>query len=41
MKNSLSKFKNDPFSFIKKALFKTIIGPIKYGGGSDYDAARY
>jgi SAM-dependent methyltransferase len=36
-----SKFKRDPYGFIKRALYKKIIDPIKYGEGGDYDAHRY
>lgn len=41
LKDILSRFKKDPLDFIRRALYKTIIGPLKYGEGNDYDAARY
>lgn len=37
----MSRFTKDPLGFIKRVIYKTIIGPIKYGRGNDYDAARY
>lgn len=36
-----SKFKKDPLGFIRRALYKTLIGPLKYGKKNNYDAARY
>ena len=36
-----SRLKKDPFGSIKRAIFKTVIGPIRYGMAGDYDAARY
>jgi len=33
-------FKN-PVGFVKRAIFKTITGPIKYGKGDDYSASQY
>lgn len=41
MRYLLSKFKRDPFGFIKRALYKTIIAPLRYRSGDDYDAAKY
>ena len=41
MKDILSRFKKNPLDFIRRALFKTIIGPLKYGKGDDYDAVKY
>jgi len=41
MSDILSRFAKDPFGLIKRAFFKKIIGPLKYGKGNDYDAARY
>ncbi len=41
MKDLLSKFKKDPLGFIKRALYKIVIGPLKYNKGNDYDAANY
>lgn len=41
LKSILSKIKEDPLDFIRRALFKTILGSRKYGKGNDYDAARY
>lgn len=35
------RFTKDPFGFITRGLYKTIIGPLKYGGRDGYDAARY
>lgn len=40
-KGIFSRFKSDPLGFIQRALYKIIIGPIKYGHGADYDANRY
>lgn len=41
MKKIFRKLIKAPFSFIKRAIFKTIIGPIKYRKNDDYDAERY
>ena len=41
LKESWTKFKKHPLDFIKRALYKTIIGPLKYGEGNDYDAHKY
>ena len=41
LKDILSRFKKDPLDFIRRALFKTIVGSRKYGKGNDYDATRY
>lgn len=41
MKELISKLKAAPLGFIKRGLSKTIIGPIVYGRGNDYDASRY
>ena len=38
---TISRFKKDPLGFVKRALYKILIGPIKYGRGNDYDAHRY
>jgi len=35
------KFKNKPFDFFWRGLYKTTIGRFKYGKRNDYDAARY
>lgn len=40
-KSILSRFKSDPLGFIGRALYKSIIGRLKYGRGGDYDAERY
>ena len=37
----LSSLKRDPFGFTRRALFKAIIGPIKYRERDGYNAARY
>jgi len=37
----VSRFKKDPLGLMRRALDETIIGPLKYGEGNDYDAARY
>lgn len=36
-----SRFAKNPIGFVKRAFYKLVIGPIKYGKGDDYDAARY
>lgn len=41
LKDIFSRFKTDPLGFIKRALYKTIIGPLKYGKGNDYAAHKY
>lgn len=41
LKNVLARLKEDPLGFINRAIYKTVIGPLKYGRGNDYDAARY
>lgn len=41
IKDILLRFKKDPFGFIKRSLYKTIIGPIKYKKGDNYDAEKY
>jgi 2-polyprenyl-3-methyl-5-hydroxy-6-metoxy-1,4-benzoquinol methylase len=41
LKDILSKFKKDPLGLIKRSLYRTLIGPIKYGKGNDYDAHKY
>ena len=35
------RFTKDPFGFTTRGLYKTTIGPLRYGGGDGYDAARY
>ncbi len=35
------RFTRDPFGFITRGLYKTLIGPLRYGGRDGYDAARY
>jgi SAM-dependent methyltransferase len=41
MLDILSRFAKDPLGFIKRVFYKLFIGPVKYGKGNDYDAARY
>lgn len=41
MKSIFSKVKTAPLGFIKRGLYKTIVGPIVYGQGDDYDAGKY
>jgi SAM-dependent methyltransferase len=38
---SLSKLRRDPVGFIHRAIFKTLIAPLKYRTKGGYDAARY
>ncbi len=35
------RFEKDPFGFVTRGLYKTIIGPIKYGRADGYDAEWY
>ncbi|TCV79099.1 methyltransferase family protein [Sulfurirhabdus autotrophica] len=35
------KFKSDPVGFLRRALYKTLIAPLKYRSKGGYDAARY
>lgn len=41
MATAFSRFKKDPPGFIKRMLYKTTIGLIKYGRADGYDAVRY
>jgi SAM-dependent methyltransferase len=41
MATVVSRFAKDPVGFIKRVLYKTTIGAIKYGRADGYDAARY
>jgi SAM-dependent methyltransferase len=41
MKNNFVKFQKQPLAFLKRGLQKTILGPLIYGQGDDYDASRY
>lgn len=41
MKKLFKKIFRDPFSFIKRAFYKTIIGPLKYQKKDDYKAEEY
>ncbi|MDD5194092.1 MAG: class I SAM-dependent methyltransferase [Candidatus Omnitrophica bacterium] len=41
VENIFLKLIKDPFGFIKRGLYKTIIAPFKYGKGNDYDAKSY
>ena len=37
----LARFRQNPAGFIKRAIYKTFIGPLKYKRGDRYDAPRY
>lgn len=39
--NYVGKFFRDPVGFIKRTVFKLIIGPLKYGNETGYNAAEY
>ena len=41
MNELLQRFLRDPMGSVKRAVLKTIVLPIKYGRGRDYDAAGY
>lgn len=41
MKDIFSNLKTAPLGFVKRGLYKTMIGPIVYGQGDDYDAGKY
>lgn len=41
MEDIFSKFKKNPLGFIKRVLYKLIIGPLKYSTGDDYKACKY
>ncbi len=41
IKSILSKLIHDPIGTAGRLLFKTVIGPLKYKKGKDYDAERY
>jgi SAM-dependent methyltransferase len=41
MKDIFNRIRGNPFNLVKRALSKTIIGPIKYGRGEDYNASKY
>ncbi len=36
-----NKFINDPTGFIKRAVYKLVLGPLKYGEEGGYDADKY
>jgi SAM-dependent methyltransferase len=35
------RFQHDPLGFAKRALYKTVLGPLRYRTADGYDAARY
>lgn len=37
----LSKLRNDPFGFVRRAFYKLFIAPLKYRSKNGYDAQRY
>jgi len=37
----ISRLFRNPVTFIRNAFYKTLIGPLKYSRGGDYDARRY
>ena len=41
LKRMLSKIKKNPLELLKRALYKTTVGPMKYKKGDDYDAESY
>lgn len=41
MHTLISKLRNDPLGFFWRAIYKTVIAPVKYRGKGGYDAARY
>ena len=41
VKNIFVKLIKDPYGSLKRALYKTTLGPFKYGKGNDYDARSY
>lgn len=41
LKYAISRLLRNPFIFIRNALYKTLIAPLKYSHGDDYDAGRY
>jgi 2-polyprenyl-3-methyl-5-hydroxy-6-metoxy-1,4-benzoquinol methylase len=41
IRQTLRKIRRDPVGAIKRAFFKTVVGPLKYGRGDDYDAEKY
>lgn len=41
MQDTLLKIKTDPLAFLKAVVYKTLIAPIVYGRGNDYDAGKY
>lgn len=41
MNELLQRFLRDPIGSVKRIILKTIVLPIKYGRGRDYDAANY
>jgi len=41
IRKMLQGLKNNPVDFLKRVLFKTVIGPLKYCKKDGYDASRY
>ncbi|MFC1563368.1 class I SAM-dependent methyltransferase [candidate division KSB1 bacterium] len=41
IRSYLKKFVKDPFGFIKRAFYKIVLGPLKYGKKDGYDATKY
>ncbi len=41
LRYSISRLIRNPFTFVRNAVYKTLIGPLKYSRGGDYDARRY
>src|SRR3989338_6704681 len=41
LQTSLSKLRRDPVGFVRRAIYKTLIAPLKYRTKGGYDAARY
>jgi SAM-dependent methyltransferase len=41
MHTLITKLRNDPLGFFWRAIYKTVIAPVKYRGKGGYDAARY
>jgi hypothetical protein len=37
----MRKFLNDPLGFVKRAFYKLVLGPLKYGSEDGYDADKY
>jgi SAM-dependent methyltransferase len=41
IQTSFNKLRQDPVGFLRRAIFKTLIAPVKYHSKDGYDAARY